>query len=216
MEEPNNYLVKVVLLFQIAAHAWILFGHRQVLGSTATDRSSDKLFSKSKMIASFIWLMGLHFIFFLKASLQGQPAWIGILLACPSFSRLQFLAFQEAAWADLVGLILFSTGIFLRLWAIRTLGRFFTFEIGIRSEHRIVKSGPYRWLRHPSYTGYLLLLLGVGVSLKSGLFLLLTWPTALIFLLLRIQNEEQMLHGHFGQEFEEYQKHSKKLIPGIY
>ena len=66
-----------------------------------------------------------------------------------------------------------------------TLGRFFTYDVTIQPGHRVVTSGPYRWVRHPSYTGGLLGLLGLGVALGSGAAVLALVVVPLIELLIR-------------------------------
>jgi len=81
------------------------------------------------------------------------------------------LAFQIGGflpdWSVGVGLAVGGAGIGLRSWAIHSLGRFFSPVIRIEPEHRIVRAGPYQWLRHPSYTGLLLIAVGVSTSVGS-------------------------------------------------
>src|SRR3954465_9689899 len=64
-----------------------------------------------------------------------------------------------------IGVLLFVSGIFLRWWSIIVLGKFFTVDVAIADQHHVVDAGPYRWMRHPSYTGSLLALLGFGLTL---------------------------------------------------
>src|SRR5262249_56376675 len=65
-------------------------------------------------------------------------------------------------WPVAVGLVLIASGIGLRVWSIATLGRFFQYQIKVQPGHRVVTGGPYRYVRHPSYTGIALVLAGVG------------------------------------------------------
>jgi protein-S-isoprenylcysteine O-methyltransferase len=62
------------------------------------------------------------------------------------------------------GTVVIAAGIVFRWYAIWVLGRFFTRDVAIREGHRIVRAGPYRLLRHPSYTGYLLAMVGIGIA----------------------------------------------------
>lgn len=62
---------------------------------------------------------------------------------------------------------LFAAGLLLRWWAIVTLGRFFTVDVTIEKDHQLVERGPFRWVRHPSYTGVLLAFVGVGVNVAE-------------------------------------------------
>ena len=66
-----------------------------------------------------------------------------------------------------LGIAVWLGGIFLRLYSIRILGRFFTFDVAIANGHRIVEQGPYRWLRHPSYLGSLLAMIGFGMTIDE-------------------------------------------------
>ena len=76
-------------------------------------------------------------------------------------------------WAPvIVGTAILLAGAAFRIWAILSLGRFFTVTVTIQPEHRVVEDGPYRRLRHPSYTGLLAALLGVGLALGNWLSLL--------------------------------------------
>ena len=74
------------------------------------------------------------------------------------------------AWtAPAVGVALMCAGMLLRYWSVRTLGRFFTVTVDVGADHELVDTGPYARLRHPSYTGMLVVYLGAGVALDSWL-----------------------------------------------
>jgi protein-S-isoprenylcysteine O-methyltransferase Ste14 len=105
-------------------------------------------------------------------------------------------------------------GSLLRNWALLSLGKFFSRVVEIESEHRIITSGPYRWLRHPAYTG--MLLINVGVLMAIG-----TWLGSLIALILilaatlyRIRVEENLLIETFKDEYRRYMAHTWLLFPG--
>jgi protein-S-isoprenylcysteine O-methyltransferase Ste14 len=113
-----------------------------------------------------------------------------------------------------LGLIVLGTG--LRVWAIRTLGRFFTPTVQIQDGHRLIQEGPFAWVRHPSYTGALTTALGSAVLLESWWGLLVAAACMMIAYYLRITAEEKALVRNFGTAYEEYQRRSKRLIPGIW
>jgi protein-S-isoprenylcysteine O-methyltransferase Ste14 len=116
----------------------------------------------------------------------------------------------------LVGLALFLVGIILRWYAIIVLGKFFTVDVAIAKEHRVVDSGPYRWVRHPSYTGALLAFLGIGFCLGNWLSILcLMIPIAAAFLW-RIRIEERALLEALGQDYRAYMRRTKRLLPFLY
>lgn len=116
------------------------------------------------------------------------------------------------AW---IGSWVYLLGIALRVWAIRALGQFFTLEIGIRPGQAVVEKGPYRWMRHPSYSGYLLMLIGMLVAYESAWNILPLVGTA-IFMVLRIRQEERMLAEHFKDAYRDYQRRSSRLVPFLY
>jgi protein-S-isoprenylcysteine O-methyltransferase Ste14 len=85
-------------------------------------------------------------------------------------------------------------------------------EAAIREDHVLVVSGPYRFVRHPVYTGYLALLLGSGVA-SLNVYLLLLWPVSLLGILIQAASEEQLLGATFGREYERYAGRISRLVP---
>ncbi len=187
-------LILSVLIIQLAIQVWLLFGHKYKLGTNAGDQKKDRLFTYSRMQITFIYTVLLQ-AFLIYNQYKNQSLDIKIFI---------------------IGTVIFSIGVFIRVWAVKTLGRFFTFEIGIRKNHTFITDGPYKFIRHPSYTGYLLILLGIAISLNSILFFLLTFVGSTVFLLLRIYDEEKMLTNHFGKDYKTYKSKTKRLIPYIY
>lgn len=123
----------------------------------------------------------------------------------------------DGGWASVVaGLTIAALGIGLRIWAILVLGPLFTFVVTIQDGHRVVDRGPYRILRHPSYTGGLMAFLGMGIALDNWL------ATATIFLLpfaavlVRIRYEETRLAKSLGPEYSEYAARTRRLVPGVW
>lgn len=111
---------------------------------------------------------------------------------------------------------LFSAGLSLRFAAVLTLGSFFSTSVITQDRHVLVENGPYRWIRHPAYTGLLGCFLAAGVAMGDCLALLsLLGPIAYV-LKQRMQVEEQCLQQHFGQAYAAYCRKTRKLLPGIY
>lgn len=109
-----------------------------------------------------------------------------------------------------------ALGIALRLWSVRTLARFFTIQVAIREGHRLIRTGPYRLLRHPSYTGALATFLGFGCALGSAAALLAaTAPVTLAFLH-RIRVEERVLADAFPAEYPDYARATWRLLPFVW
>ncbi len=115
-----------------------------------------------------------------------------------------------------LGIVLMYAGIALRLYAISVLGRFFTTSVAVAPEQTVIDAGPYRLIRHPSYTGILITLLGLGLSLANNwLSLLAILGCTLIGFSYRIRVEEHVLQEHLGQRYREYMQHTKRLIPFV-
>jgi protein-S-isoprenylcysteine O-methyltransferase len=107
-------------------------------------------------------------------------------------------------------------GLALRWWAIITLGRFFTVDVAIHRDHQIVRTGPYRFVRHPSYSGLVFAFLGLGLLLGNWISVLVLMVPIVVALAARIAVEERALHAAFGADYAEYAAHTKRLVPGLY
>jgi protein-S-isoprenylcysteine O-methyltransferase Ste14 len=120
----------------------------------------------------------------------------------------------SAAFA--VGITLFLAGFGMRRWSEMTLGRYFTFTVMISADQPVIASGPYRLVRHPGYTGVLLIVIGSG--LVNGNWLGLTGWTLLVLLplLYRIHVEENALLIALGDRYRAYAAHHKRLLPLIW
>jgi protein-S-isoprenylcysteine O-methyltransferase Ste14 len=116
----------------------------------------------------------------------------------------------------LVGLGLLILGILIRSVAIHTLGKFFTGTVVIKDDHQLIRTGLYKYLRHPAYTGTLLAHLGFGLAFANWISLLLSTVPFLLVARYRIRVEEQALAATFGAEYTSYCETSKRLIPGVY
>jgi len=122
----------------------------------------------------------------------------------------------EGNFLGAVGFALMLAGISIRWVAIRTLGRYFTRTVTIMDNHRIIRSGLYRYLRHPSYAGSLLGNLGLGMAYSNWLSIVIIFVPDLAASLYRISIEEDALLENFGNEYFEYARSTKRLIPKVY
>lgn len=145
-------------------------------------------------------------------------------MTCQLYGFGQALTFLTALWfqsvwqvpnvAHFVGLSIFLFGGLYRLWAIRTLGRYYSHRVRTVSQHQIVASGPYRFTRHPAYTGMIIANAGISIYFFN-------WVTICVFLLillpaiiLRIVIEEKTLFGVEG--YLKFAKNRKRLFPAIW
>jgi protein-S-isoprenylcysteine O-methyltransferase Ste14 len=119
---------------------------------------------------------------------------------------------DAARWT---GVVLLVVGSIVRLWPVFVLGRRFSGLVAIQSDHELVTTGIYRYVRNPSYLGLLVASLGWALVFRAGVGILIT-ALLLIPLLARIRSEEQLLAEHFGTEYESYRARTYRLLPGIY
>jgi len=116
----------------------------------------------------------------------------------------------------LSGVALIAVGMSLRIWSIRTLGRFFTGNVRVVSDQQVVRTGPYRLVRHPSYAGALITAAGSALALQSGLGVALVVALCVPAYLYRIHVEEQRLVSELGRPYVEYMRQSSRLVPGVF
>ncbi len=114
------------------------------------------------------------------------------------------------------GLVVIWLGLAVRIWAVLALGRSFSTFIQVKGDQIVVTHGPYRWVRHPSYTGLLLIGLGFGVGTANWLSTGICAVVPLLGLLPRIAVEEAELVRVLGQQYRNYQQKTHRLMPGVW
>jgi protein-S-isoprenylcysteine O-methyltransferase len=153
--------------------------------------------------------------------------WVVIALSIAAgifVSRSSFL-WDKGVWmfelppgpaVAVAAMVLFATGLFLRWWAIVTLGRFFTVDVTIERDHELVERGPFRWVRHPSYTGVLLAFLGWALTLWNWVAMAVVLVPIFVAFVRRMNVEEDALSRALGDRYRNYMRRTKRLIPGVY
>jgi len=121
-----------------------------------------------------------------------------------------------APWVRATALTLLLLGLVIRWTAIITLGRSFSANVAIHATQTIHKTGLFRLVRHPSYSGLILIFAAIGLHTRNWLGLAIIFIPTTAALLYRIHVEESALRRAFGHEYEIYSKSTKRLIPGIY
>jgi len=111
------------------------------------------------------------------------------------------------------GIGLMLGGVAFRWWAIATLGKFFTFDVAVQSGQKVVDTGPYRYIRHPSYTGTLMTQVGIGLALGNWAGLLALMVCTAIAYAYRISVEEQALIAALGEPYRQYMRRTRRIIP---
>jgi len=137
------------------------------------------------------------------------------LVFLPFADRRNVAVMMVSAIVRWVGLILFTIGILLVLWSGISLGRFYSADVTIQEGHQLITSGLYRCIRHPRYSGGILLGFGLSLIFRSwvGLIASLCFIGLIAF---RIQDEEKYMLREFGEEWETYCKNSWRMIPFLY
>jgi protein-S-isoprenylcysteine O-methyltransferase len=143
-------------------------------------------------------------------------AWTCVALSIAAQSALGFAHIHHAGRFYPAGVAIFAAGVCLRWWSILVLGRFFTVKVSISPDHHIVERGPYRFLRHPSYTGALLAILGLGICMANWISLAVILVPPVFAMCYRIAVEERALTEFFGDEYRRYSGRTYRLIPFVY
>ena len=123
---------------------------------------------------------------------------------------------KENIFFMFLGLLVCLFGLYIRVWAIKTLKSMFSWKISIQKDHQLIKKGPYKLVRHPSYSGGLLALFGFNLALGTWPSLISFMITYLPILLVRIKKEELVLGHYFKNDYEEYKRKSYSLIPFLF
>jgi protein-S-isoprenylcysteine O-methyltransferase Ste14 len=125
-------------------------------------------------------------------------------------------AIRPGAAAFTAGILIMVGGLVLRGWSIKVLGDYFTVRVMVSGDQPVVTAGPYRLLRHPSYTGVLLAFAGLGLASANwvGLSAMVVLPLAAI--LWRIHAEENALMAILGDRYRAYAAQHKRLVPLVW
>jgi len=115
-----------------------------------------------------------------------------------------------------IGIGIMALGLALRVWAVVTLGTSFRTTVETHADQEVVDRGPYRLVRHPSYSGLVMTCCGYGIAVQNWISLALAVIPPLAALLYRIGVEERILATALGDSYSAYMKRTKKLIPFVW
>ena len=141
---------------------------------------------------------------------------LGIGLGSTATNLIQQAAFPLSRIGREAVMAVFASGLALRWWSILALGSFFTVDVAIAADHRLIRRGPYHLMRHPSYTGMMLAFVALALAFQNWIALagvLLPIAAALAY---RIRIEEAALLGAFGDEYRQYARSTRRLVPGVF
>jgi len=116
-------------------------------------------------------------------------------------------------WISGIGIGIVAARIWLKWWAMLTLGEYWSVHIEIRESHKLIKDGPYRYIRHPAYLSNLMAYLGIPLIANAYYTLIGMLLIYVPFNLIRLYLEERELSRKFGEEYEDYRKKVPPLLP---
>jgi protein-S-isoprenylcysteine O-methyltransferase len=137
---------------------------------------------------------------------------IGVFFSFTQFGHININPFVM----QLSGLILIVFGLVVRWLAILTLRRYFTVNVAIQTDHSIIQTGFYKYIRHPSYTGMLISFLGLGIGLSNWISICVMLLSITFAIINRIRIEEQALTDAFEKDYLKYCSKTWRLIPWIF
>ena len=180
-------------------------GERRLLGSLAESlllvRRRDGAVAEDRWT---LWIIVL-------ASRAGLAAALAIAALAPGLR-----AHANDLWTLGFGVAAVLAGVALRAWAILTLGRYFRREVTIEPGQRLVRRGPYRLVRHPSYTGILLSFAGLGLAFGSWVSAAVAPLILFAGMLPRIRVEERALARAFGSDYTDYARSTARVLPHVW
>jgi protein-S-isoprenylcysteine O-methyltransferase Ste14 len=143
--------------------------------------------------------------------------WIGIAADFAlSFTFPQASIRSNRATFFFIGIGVMYAGMALRLYSMSILGRYFTVQVAVHTDQPVIETGPYRHLRHPSYSGGLITLAGLGLALGNWAGLIVLLASMALGYAYRIPIEEAALAASIGEPYRAYMRRTYRLIPYIY
>lgn len=130
----------------------------------------------------------------------------------PDWLRLRILS--PDVWIENLGIAITAAGLLFSIWARAHLGRNWSGNITVKVGHQLIRSGPYRWVRHPIYSGIILAMIGTAINkgqLRGLVAVVLLW----IGFTVKSRIEERFMAATFGPDYEEYQRGTGALIPRL-
>jgi protein-S-isoprenylcysteine O-methyltransferase Ste14 len=181
---------------QVCAYLWTAFSLVWLAGWLRTKRTQERAELASRLVYGAM-VLGAFFVVFDGGWLHG---WLRIRL------------FPRAEWIDVAGVLMTAAGLAFAIWARFHLGQNWSSAVSVKVGHELIRSGPYRWVRHPIYTGLLLGLAGTAL-VRGQARGLLGIALLLAGFWVKLGLEEQFMRKTFGEEYEEYSRKTGALVP---
>jgi protein-S-isoprenylcysteine O-methyltransferase Ste14 len=176
---------------------WIIFGAYWFVNSFAQKKTAERQSIGSALVHRIP--LGVSYCLL---AIQTLPAPMNLLVT------------PNGLWARAAGVLVCVLGLFVTLWARRTLAGNWSSDVTFKTGHELIRRGPYRFVRHPIYTGLLIMCLGTTIEiarLRSWLAL----PLMAAAFWIKLKQEERLMLRHFPDEYRAYQKQVKALVPFV-
>jgi len=152
----------------------------------------------------------------LAARLARMPVWLGFVLFIAAWAHpFGPVAMRRTVLSDSVAVAICLLGLFVAIWSRRTLGADWSRDVELKQGHKLVESGPYRFMRHPIYTAHLLM--GLGTAIASGLLVAFAGLVSFVAgFWIKLSQEERLLLRSFPDQYPAYRARVKALIPYVF
>ena len=142
--------------------------------------------------------------------------WFSIMLGTWFGETHEHTIFDGAHWVRPLSLVVLVVALVLRWTAIWTLGQSFSANVAIRETQTVHKTGLFRFVRHPSYSGLLLVFVAIGLHTRNWIAFVIVLVPVVAAMTYRIHVEEIALREAFGEQYEAYSRRTKRLVPWVY
>jgi protein-S-isoprenylcysteine O-methyltransferase Ste14 len=152
----------------------------------------------------------------LAARLARMPVWLGFVLFVAAWVHpFGPVAMRRTVFSGSVAVAICVLGLFVAIWSRKALGTEWSRDVELKQGHKLVDRGPYRFMRHPIYTGHLLM--GLGTAIASGLFVAFAGLASFVAgFWIKLNQEERLLLRGFPIEYPAYKTRVKALIPYVF
>ena len=138
----------------------------------------------------------------------------GLILHIPMFLPFKYFTYKKYLVIQIFGLVFIAFGLFICILARQCLSENWSGKVIIQNGHTLIKNGPYKIIRHPIYTGVLVMMLGSSI-IVGNIFGFIWVLFCFMGLYRKSKQEEHLLENEFGKDYEEYKKETKMIIPNI-
>lgn len=185
--------------FALAAACWVLFFGYWLYAAIRKRKAAKR---RESIVGRMGQLLPMAAAYTLMFSYAAHRGWLG----------MRFI--PRSVELEIVGAILTVAGLAVAIWARLRLGANWSAQVSIRANHELIRTGPYRWIRHPIYTGMLIGLAGTALVLGENRGIV-SFAIAAASFYFKARKEENFLAQEFGSRFQEHRQHTGMFLPRL-